>query len=102
MQNLNIKEWLQQGEKEFEEKFCSIYDTPVFVDNGILTKTYPLLNTKNGNDIKQFISSRQISLIKMIVEDGEYYVNDYKQQGMSTEARVLEQFISLIKQDNGN
>ena len=66
--NSSIKNYIEEGEKEFEEKFCTIYDTPVFVDSGILKETYPLLNTKNGNEIKQFISSRQISLIKMIVE----------------------------------
>ena len=51
--NNKIKNFIEEGEKEFEEKF--------FIDNGKIP-------VEEYVDIKQFISSRQISLIKIIVE----------------------------------
>ena len=62
MKKLKIKEWLQQGEKEFDEKFTYMgrnqADQLDRIWNGRVTIP----------SMKQFISSRQISLIKMIVD----------------------------------
>lgn len=55
----NIKEWLQQGEKEFEEWA-----------NGLRARKGEELYNPEApiKYLKQFIFSRQISLIKMIVD----------------------------------
>ncbi len=59
--NQNLKNFIEEGEKEFDEKFinlCSIVIPP--------TGNHKDIDRKE--EVKQFISSRQISLIKMIVE----------------------------------
>lgn len=77
MQNLNIKEWLQQGEKEFEEKFPiftvdSLYNEPVIIKEGLVDDI-----ACGHNEIRKILldwhKQRQISLIKMIVEDGRKF-----------------------------
>ena len=54
----NIKNFIEEGEKEL---LNIIGETTLVKDENWATK--------NKEDIKQFISSRQISLIKMIVEE---------------------------------
>lgn len=76
----NIKNFIEEGEKEFEEKFCeapaisgSITDSDECCTCGedlglemydAFEKGYEMATS----DIKEWHSSRQISLIKMIVE----------------------------------
>lgn len=71
-----IKNFIEEGEKEFEEKFGD----PMKKKYG---KGFVLYctncNGKSYDDIKQFISSRQISLIKMIVEMCEDEKRELKQ-----------------------
>ena len=55
-----IKNFIEEGEKEYEEKFCHNLDDT----EGVLS----FYETTQAENVKQFISSRQISLIKMIVE----------------------------------
>ena len=58
----NIKNFIENGEKEFEEKFG-------FLNN--IIESHCIIGAKEwnwGKEIKRFIYSRQISLIKMIVE----------------------------------
>ena len=57
--NKSIKNFIKEGEKKFEE----FYDKYNSENGGLL---YP---NRTKDKLKQFISSRQISLIKMIVEE---------------------------------
>lgn len=78
--NQNIKNFILEGEKEFEERFL------VNVKNKLGWKLPRIAYVweESGKEevewedmekeLKQFISSRQISLIKMIVEE----INQYK------------------------
>lgn len=61
--NESIKNFIQQGEKEFDIKCYESY-----VKDGFLTKDLDDDWRIDNLLVKQFISSRQISLIKMIVE----------------------------------
>jgi hypothetical protein len=50
-----IKNFIEEGEKSFDKKWVKLFEEG----------SWPMI----GIELKQFISSRQISLIKMIVED---------------------------------
>jgi hypothetical protein len=75
--NQNIKNFIEEGEKLLDEKFPNSKNLPEY-ETVSGKDSYCLLKHEwNGNgwtlipvreDIKQFISSRQILLIKMIVE----------------------------------
>ena len=62
----NIKNFIEEGEPLFNEKFgmytrqVAISQTPDDIKNNL-----PILYTDISNELKQFIFSRQISLIKM-------------------------------------
>ena len=50
-----IKNFIEEGEKSFDKKWVKLFEEG----------SWPMI----GIELNQFISSRQISLIKMIVED---------------------------------
>ena len=54
--NKNIKNFIEEGEKELKGRFA-MKDWDIYIEHATLVE-----------DIQKFISSRQISLIKMIVE----------------------------------
>jgi len=79
--NESIKNFIEEGEKQFEEKWTEDYSTGIICD---LINGNEIGNSANFDDIKQFISSRQISLIKMIVEiveNTDEYVEAYDADG---------------------
>ena len=60
-----IKNFILEGEKEFDKEFVSS-DGTYILDSNLHLANGDIINTPT--QLKQFISSRQISLIKMIVE----------------------------------
>jgi len=55
--NQNIKNFIEEGEKSFDKKWVKLFEEG----------SWPMI----GIELKHFISSRQISLIKMIVREQE-------------------------------
>ena len=67
--NQNIKNFILEGEKEFDDVFKNTQrmnlDIPIINSETLIESTH-------RKKLKQFISSRQISLIQMIVDMCEY------------------------------
>lgn len=66
----NIKNFIEEGEKEFEEKFLKLtYKPKDWLSSSIIEEgTHAVCSKEEKYKIKDWHSSRQISLIKMIVE----------------------------------
>lgn len=63
--NQNIKNFIEEGEKEFDKEFSNVIWQEQCIQ-GSYVLSYK--EKEAPNRLKHFISSRQISLIKMIVE----------------------------------
>ncbi len=96
----NIKNFIEEGEKEFEEKFLYWVVLGSTLNDGSIRRFKAV--EPDAEEVIKFISSRQISLIKMImemVESGkkEVYFLNYKEDSIeNAENRGNNQVLDTI------
>jgi len=74
----------EQFEKDFTEKFLTLYNIPVVV-SGALKESYELLNTKNGTEVKDWVTNY---IVQAVSEERARVVEKIKSMSLKSENSI--------------